>query len=199
MELTEERSETTGESTNVALLRGINVGGQRPVKMAELKHLFETLGYRNVRTYIQSGNVIFTSKEAEAPLRERLEREIATAFGFPVTVVVRTAEELAGVVTRCPYPTEALPEDASLYVALLAEAPSEKGVARLDACDVGPDECRLVGCDMYLLYRQSMRDTKLTNSLLERLRGVAATSRNWRTITTLTGMCAALKASERAR
>ncbi len=185
-------SETT---TYVALLRGVNVGGHRLIKMPELKRLFETMGFGQVRTYIQSGNVIFTSADEPLELlRQRIEREIAARFGFPVTVVPRTAAELERVIADCPFAADALAEGESLYVALLADAPSPDGVERLRACDCGSDEARIAGREVYLLYRRSVRDTPLTNAFLERTLGVAATTRNWRTMQTLVGMASATEA-----
>lgn len=181
----------SGEMTTyVALLRGINVGGHRKIKMANLKGVFEALGFGAVRTYIQSGNVLFQAAECEEPLRQRIEQQIAAMFGFPVTVALRTADEIAQLIADCPYAPDALQEDESLYVALLTHAPSPEGVERLLAVSAEPDECRIVGREVYLLYHRSARDTPLTNNLLEIRLGVPATTRNWRTITTLAAMSA---------
>ncbi len=175
-------------TTYIALLRGINVGGHRLIKMADLKAMFEAMGFGAVRTYIQSGNVVFQADEAEQPLRERIEHQIAATFGFPVTVALRTHDELARVIAACPFAPDGLSEGESLYVALLAEAPTPGGIERLLASKTEPDEYRVVGREVYLLYRQHMRVTQLTNSLLESRLGVPATSRNWRTIITLAAM-----------
>jgi uncharacterized protein (DUF1697 family) len=196
MDVTEGRaSEGAGTTTYVALLRGVNVGGHRLIKMPELKGLFEAMGCGHVRTYIQSGNVVFTSAdELLEPLRQRVEREIAARFGFPVTVVLRTAAELERIIADCPFASGALAEGESLYLALLADAPPPEGVARLRAYDGGSDEARIAEREVYLLYRLSMRDTPLTNAFLERMLGVAATTRNWRTMQTLAGMAGATEA-----
>src|SRR5258708_20996960 len=118
-------------TTYIGLLRGINVGGQKPIKMTELKQLFEAQGFGRVQTYIQSGNVVFTADRAEEPLRCQLEREIAAAFGFPVTVALRTADELERLIADCPFAADALRDEESLYVTLLAEAPVQSGIDRL--------------------------------------------------------------------
>lgn len=175
-------------TTSVALLRGINVGGHRLIKMAELKAMFEGMGFGAVQTYIQSGNVVFQAAEAEQPLRQRIERQIESAFGFPVTVALRSAGELTRLIAACPFAPDALGEGESLYAALLADTPSPAGIERLLASKTEPDECRVLGREVYLLYRQSMRLTQLTNNLIEGRLGVAATSRNWRTITALATM-----------
>ena len=188
-------SDGSGATAYVALLRGVNVGGHRPIKMPELKRLFEAMGFNRVRTYIQSGNVVFTSAdEPPEPLRQRIEREIAARFGFPVTVVLRTAAELERIIADCPFAASALAEGERLYVALLAEVPSPDGAERLRTCDRGNDEFRIMGREVYLLYRRSARDTLLTNAFLERTLGVAATTRNWRTMQTLAGMASATDA-----
>ncbi|HEX9414702.1 MAG TPA: DUF1697 domain-containing protein, partial [Ktedonobacterales bacterium] len=146
-------------TTYIALLRGINVGGQKPIKMTELKQLFEAQGFGRVQTYIQSGNVVFTADRAEEPLRRQLEREIAAAFGFPVTLALRTADELERLIAQCPFAVDALRDEESLYVSLLAAAPAQAGIDRLLARGSDVDELRLVGREVYLLLRQSIRLT----------------------------------------
>jgi len=188
-------SDGAGAITYVALLRGVNVGGHRLIKMAELKRLFEAMGFGRVRTHIQSGNVVFTSSDAlPEPLRQRIEREIAARFGFPVTVVLRTAAELERIIAACPFPADTLAEGENLYLALLADAPSPQAVERLRTSESGSDEFRIIGREVYLLYRRSARDTLLTNAFLERTLGVAATTRNWRTMRTLAEMASATEA-----
>lgn len=180
------------KATSIALLRGINVGGHRKIKMADLKAMFAGMGFGAVQTYIQSGNVIFQATEPEQPLRQRIEQQIEVVFGFPVTVALRTTDEWARIIADCPYTPDALKEDESLYVALLADTPSQAGIERMLASNAAPDEFHILGREVYLLYRQSMRDTQLTNYLLENRLGVAATSRNWRTMTALAAMGDAL-------
>src|SRR5579859_6821661 len=195
MDVTEGRaSDGSGATTYVALLRGINVGGHRPIKMLELQRMCAAMGFGQVRTYIQSGNVVFTSLESdESPeaLRQRIEAEIAARFGFPVTVVLRTAAELERIIAGCPFAADALAEGENLYLALLAGAPSPQAVERLRASESGSDEFRIMGREVYLLYRRSARDTLLTNAFIERVLGVAATTRNWRTMRTLAEMAKA--------
>ena len=180
-----EASDGFPTTTYIALLRGINVGGQKPIKMTELKRLFEVQGFGRVQTYIQSGNVVFTADRAEEPLRRQLEREIAAAFGFPVIVALRTADELERLIAQCPFAVDALRDEESLYVSLLAAAPAQAGIDRLLARGSDVDELRLVGREVYLLLRQSIRLTLFTNAFLERTLGVPATARNWRTISKL--------------
>ncbi|HEY3367555.1 MAG TPA: DUF1697 domain-containing protein [Symbiobacteriaceae bacterium] len=178
----------------IALLRGINVGGHKVIKMIELKRIFEAMGFGRVQTYIQSGNVLFESEAESEPLRRRIEHEITAGFGFSVTVVLRTAVELERITASCPFLADELPAGESLYVSLLAEAPCQEGIDRLLACNCEIDEFRIVGREIYLLYRQSVVKSKLTNNLLERALGVPATTRNWRTMNTLADMGKAMAA-----
>ena len=189
MELPGGQADNSGVMTTyIALLRGINVGGHRLIKMADLKAMFVALGFGGAQTYIQSGNVVFDADEAEQPLRERIEQQIAATFGFPVVVALRTHDELARVIMACPFAQDTLAEGERLYVALLAETPASVGIERMLASKIEPDEFRVLGREVYLLYRQNMRETQLTNNLLESRLGVPATTRNWRTLTTLAAM-----------
>ena len=179
-------------TTYIALLRAVNVGGHNKIKMAELKRMFEGMGLGQVQTYIQSGNVVFTADEAEQPLRQRIEREIEKTFGFPVTIILRTAAELQHVIAECPFAPDALQDGESLYVSLLAETPAQDGIDRLLAFADPVGECRVVGREVFLLYQQRMSDSKLQNNLIEQKLGVRATARNWRTLNTLAAMAQAI-------
>src|SRR3954453_19881462 len=94
----------------IALLRGINVGKHHRIKMADLKSLLETMGLTKVKTYIQSGNVLFEAKDEAEQLSQRLEDEISKTFGFPVPVILRTAEEYEQIIRDCPYSIDSLKE-----------------------------------------------------------------------------------------
>ncbi|HLN60655.1 MAG TPA: DUF1697 domain-containing protein [Symbiobacteriaceae bacterium] len=175
-------------TTYIALLRGINVGGHNIIKMADLRTMLERMGLGFVQTYIQSGNVVFQSEEAEEPLRRAMEEEIKRVFGFDVPVALRTAAELRAILARCPYPAENLLPGESLLVSLLAAAPSPEGVDRLGAVSHEPDEFRLLGRELYLLCRQPIHKSKLTNQFFEKKLGVPVTARNWQTMTKLAAL-----------
>lgn len=172
----------------MALLRAINVGGNRKIKMEDLRACFAAWGFPDARTYIQSGNVVFRADEAEEPLRRRLEAGIAEAFGFHVTVVLRTAQELATLLASSPFPPDTLADGENLYVACLASTPTPGAEERLASAATGRDACQLVGREVYLLYRQPSHESKLTNAWLERATGTEATTRNWRTLTALAAL-----------
>lgn len=182
----------SGKTIYVALLRGINVGGKNKIKMAELRTALEDIGLGRVKTYIQSGNVLFESPDDEASVRQKIEQEIASVFGITLTVVMRTAEEIEHIVAHCPFSAELIAEAAascvgeSLYVALLPESPPSSGIEKLAAANNGNDAYHIAGRDVYLLFRHSVRDAKLSTNL-QKL-GVTATVRNWNTMNKLVEM-----------
>ncbi len=109
----------------IALLRGINVGGHKIIKMADLKQTFESIGLKQVKTYIQSGNIVFESERDIDFLNKRIQSEIKNVFGFDVPVMLRTHEEFINVIKRCPYEVNSLREGESIHVAFLANELSE--------------------------------------------------------------------------
>jgi len=177
----------------VALLRGINVSGHNIIKMADLRAMFESMGISPVQTYIQSGNVLFRSDDGPDELSVRITARIAETFGLQVPVVLRTKEELERVLRDCPYPTDGLAPGESVYVALLADVPALEAAERLLAYRDETDELRLSGREVYILYRRSAHQSKLTNAWIEKRLGVAATTRNWQTTSKLAAMALALE------
>ena len=170
----------------IALLRGINVGGNKRIKMADLKKLFESLGLEKVKTYIQSGNVLFESEEEAEVLGHKIETGIKKEFGFSVTVVLRTASELEQIIKNCPFQSDSLPEGESVQVAFLEGAPTEEGINYLQNYDRKPDEYQIIGNDVYLYFHQSILDSKLAKQLPKL--GVQATVRNWKTVIKLSSL-----------
>jgi uncharacterized protein (DUF1697 family) len=161
----------------VALLRGVNVGG-RTVPMAGLREAFEQLGHTNVRTYIQSGNVVFDAKGSTPEVRSALERAIDETFGLAVTVLLRTPAELAKVVAQNPYGPDA-------YVTFLEVVPDRHRVAALDPVAFAPDEFRVIGREVFLRCPNGYGRTKINNTFFEKKLAIRATTRNWRTVETL--------------
>jgi uncharacterized protein (DUF1697 family) len=170
--------------TYVALLRGINVGSHKRVAMADLRALFEGLGAADVATYVQSGNVVFKSADGAEKLTRAIERRIHRDLGLSVTVVVLTRAQLTKVLGGNPF-AKAKKAPSKLHVAFLAEKPPRAKVSKLDPEHGRPDEFRVVGRQVYLHYPSGYGKTKLTNAYFEKQLGVAATTRNWRTITKL--------------
>ena len=161
-----------------ALLRGINVGGNKKIAMPALKALFEELGFADVVTYIQSGNVVFRTSKADASV---IEQRIAEVFGHEVTVILRTAAELAAVANGNPF----LSADANLkqlYVTYLDRKPTGEAAGRLDSDRSPGDRYSLRGRELYLDLGNGAGRTKLTLDYLERTLGVKGTARNWNTV-----------------
>lgn len=166
---------------SIALLRAINVGGNHPIAMADLRDVLVAAGCEDVTTYIQSGNVVFTHPEAAtAHLAASLEQRIAAATGFDVPVVLRTADEWTAVIRDNPFSDA---EPTKLLVGFLAEDPAAAAVAASEAIDpaaFAPEAFVLRGREVYLLLPNGIGRAKLTGALRPLLS--AATARNWRTV-----------------
>jgi len=175
----------------VAMLRGINVSGNKPVKMEALRASFEALGFKNVRTYVQSGNVVFEAKEREAaPLGSKIVARIKRDFGFEVPVLVLGAGELGRVVDENPFLEQRGPEIdvTKLHVTFLAAAPAAAGLKKMQGVSSGRDAFHCLGKTIYLACPDGYGNTKLSNNAFERALGASATTRNWKTVTTLVAM-----------
>jgi len=162
------------------LLRGINVGGRNPVAMADLRALFESLGYSDVATYIQSGNVTFRTGRPVRP--ETIEAAVATRMGFDVAVVLRKASDLVRIVHANPF--GAL-DPKHLHVGFLAENPPAQAAKGLDPAACAPEEFVLRGCEIYLHLPHGMGRARLPMYLDRRLK-IPTTVRNWSTVLKLT-------------
>lgn len=171
--------------SRLALLRGINVGGKNMLPMRDLAGMFEEAGCENVRTFIQSGNVIFTAAGTVAKgLAGVVASKIEERFGYKVPVILRTAEQLRDVVSNNPFPGA---EDI-LHVMFLADRPGAAKVAALDPKRSAPDVFIVRGSEVYLHLPVGVRDTKLTNAWFDSKLGTVSTGRNWRTVTKLLAM-----------
>lgn len=166
----------------VALLRGINVGGKAKVPMAALRDVCESAGCEDVVTYIQSGNVVLTSKLSADKLRGALEAAIAGEFGFNPAVMIRTAKEMAAVVEHNAYPDA---DEKSIHVGFLHAAPNAATKKCLAAIDCAPEEVTAVGRELYLHLPSGMGRAALPVQLERCLRPAPVTVRNWRTVTKL--------------
>lgn len=165
-----------------ALLRGVNVGGKNLVPMKALAALFTDTGCRNVTTYIQSGNVIFTADAAVAGrLPATIFRRIAEQFGFSVPVILRSGPQLETIVSNNPYCGKGLPESA-LHVGFLAERPDDAAVQSLDRARSLPDSFEVSGSEIYLYLPNGAGKTKLTNAWFDSKLKTVSTLRNWATV-----------------
>ena len=174
----------------VALLQGINVGKHKRVAMADLRALVERLGYTEVKTHLNSGNVVFAAaSSANEELATLIEDAISKELGLEVPVVVRSGEELARIVAGNPFP-EAAADQTTLHVTFLSEAPDPERVAALAEVERGDDDYRVVGANVYLYYPHKLTGATFMPTGLGKALGVVATSRNWRTVTRLAEMAA---------
>ncbi|HZT98516.1 MAG TPA: DUF1697 domain-containing protein [Ktedonobacteraceae bacterium] len=167
----------------VSLLRGINVGGHHKIRMDELKELYESLGFKDVLPYIQSGNVVFTSDEADLTrLRRQIEEGLEKKFGFHVEVIVRTSAELKEILDNNPFQGQQSKESKWVVVMFLESRPDETAQEDLLKTYVGPEELFIIGKEVYIYYTEGIGRSKLSHSLIEKKLKTVGTARNWNTI-----------------
>ena len=165
----------------VSILRGINVGGHNRIKMADLKVLYETLDFTNVRTLIQSGNVVFNSNLASpSELEARINDEIRIAFNFNVMVFIRTINELKEIIEHNPF-CETY-EDSKIHITFLSDCPKSPNFKVIDEVKDQSEEFRVSGREIYLFLPNGYGRTKLSNNFFENKLNVNCTTRNWRTV-----------------
>jgi len=176
------------------MLRSINVGGRNRVAMADLRGIANSLGYGDVSTYVQSGNLVFTGSGSPAAVGRAIEDRIASDLGVGVPVVVRTKLQLGRVLRENPFALQDL-DEKTVHVTFLSERAKSGKVAQLRerAGQFGNDRFDVIGSQVYLHCPGGYGETKLNNSYLEGRLGVTATTRNWRTVTTLASMTEQLR------
>jgi uncharacterized protein (DUF1697 family) len=175
--------------TYVALLRSVNVSGRNQVAMDDLRPLVVAAGYRNPTTYVQSGNVVFSGRGSPQAVGRAIEARMASELGWSVPVIVRSKDQLREILDTNPYVHHDL-EPKTLHVTFLAGSPDPQAVEALaaDAARFGDDRSTVIGHEVYLHCPGGYGRTKLNNAYLERRLGCSATTRNWRTVTTLAAM-----------
>jgi uncharacterized protein (DUF1697 family) len=172
--------------TYIAMIRGINVSGHKKIKMDQLRESFEALGFSQVRTYIQSGNVIFqTARTSPTDLSKRIEERIGADFGFSVAVILRTSGEMGKTIQDNPFLTKPGIDSSKLHVTFLSQLPVPTTLKKLDTWRAEPDEFRYFGKEIYLHCPNGYGRTKLSNNAFERVLSVSATTRNWNTVNKL--------------
>ena len=185
-------SAESGKEVKVALLRGINVGGKNKLPMKDLAAMFEDAGCHDVKTYIQSGNVLF---RAEPPLDNKISslitESILSRFGYQIPVVTRAARELKEIVKANPF-LEHSAELDKLHVAFLSEIPDQAKVEALDANRSAPDEFAVLGNEIYLYCPNGLARTKLTNNYFDSTLSTTSTMRNWKTVLRLLDMATSI-------
>ena len=169
-------------TTYISILRGINVGGHRMIKMDALKQMFAGIGFQNIQTYIQSGNIVFQDKKADPQkLEKKISKAITEKFGFDVPVIVKEFSELKQIISDNPFLKDKTKDLAHFHVTFLSNHPGHESYNKIEAIPYQPDEFHLVEKAIYLYCPNSYSNSKLTNGFFETKLKVTATTRNWKT------------------
>lgn len=176
----------------IALLRGINVGGHKKVPMAQLREVLGGLGYEDVKTYVNSGNAVFTAPAAPAGRFEGdIEAALREALGFEVPVVVRTRDELAAI--AADNPLAGVADNPAKHLVLFTREPIDPAaLADLDPADYAPEEFHLRGRELHLWSPEGINQSEIVKTMTAKRLGVTATGRNWRTVEKLLALADAV-------
>jgi uncharacterized protein (DUF1697 family) len=174
----------------ISMLRGINVGGHKRIKMDKLRASFEALGFEQVKTYIQSGNVVFkTKKTSTSVLSRKIEEKILSDFGFSVSVISRSSDEMANTIEGNPFLKESGIDQEKLHVTFLSEAPAPAALKKLVDLIAPPDQCSSIDREIYFYLPNGVSGSVLMKSPVDRILAVVTTTRNWRTVNSLHQIC----------
>ena len=175
--------------TFISLLRGINVGGHRKIRMADLTGAYEKLGLTNVRTYVQSGNVVFgCAIRSTSKVAALIEQQIQSCFGHDVNVLIRTPRDLRRIIDTNPFSTAAKKDPAKVSMMFLTSRPLAALAKSCEAVDSGKDKFSVGRQEIYLHCPDGAGRTKLNSAFFERRLKMPTTSRNWRTVEALYDM-----------
>ena|SRR3989442_8525153 len=170
----------------ISMLRGINIGSHKRMKMEKLRSSFEALGFQQVKTYIQSGNVVFqAAKLSPAALSKKIEERIITDFGFSVDVISRTRDEMDKVIKGNSFLKESGIDPSRLHVAFLSDVPTAVAVKKLQGLTIPPDQVCCSGKEIYLYFPNGFSGSSLWKHPLDRVLAVLTTTRNWNTVNQL--------------
>ncbi len=173
-------------TTYISILRGINVSGQRMIKMDALKQMYSELGFKNIQTYIQSGNVVFQFKKSEAgKLEKMISKKLNETSGFEVPVIAKELQEIKDVLENNPFINEKHENTDHLYVTFLSEEPSKESIEKINSGQYSNDKFIIKGKTIYLFCSTGYGKTKLSNTFFENKLKLNATTRNWKTINKL--------------
>ena len=166
----------------ISFLRGINVGGHKKIKMAELRQLYVSLALDDVRSILQSGNVVFRTGETDfSKLQQRIEAGIQDGFGFEVRVILRGVEDFRDLIARHPFDDEQISQGGKISVVFLNSEPSDLALADLFDNNPGAEIIHAKATELYIYYGDGKAGSKLDNSRIERRLQTIASARNWNT------------------
>jgi uncharacterized protein (DUF1697 family) len=171
-------------ATYVVLLRGINLARHKRIAMDRLRDVLTSDGYQDVRTYVQSGNVVLRSRSGEKALTAAIQGRLSDAFGFDIGIFVRTAGQLADIAANNPFLRPGVDPGRQLHVAFLEAAPAPRALAALDPHRAPPDELHPRGREVYVWAPNGIGPSKVLHGL-DRILERSMTVRNWRTVTAL--------------
>ena len=173
----------------ISLLRGINVSGQKKIKMDDLRALYESLNFQKVTTYIQSGNVVFQSADSQADeIGDQIAQRIQSVYGFQVSIIIRTHQEIDELFKNNPFLYNRQEDISKLYVTFLAGLPPAPAVESIDTAGTNSEELLFSGREIYMFCPNGYGKTKLSNNFFEKKLGITATTRNWKTVQKLHGL-----------
>ncbi len=170
----------------IALLRGINIGPHKRMKMEKLRTCCEGLGFQSVKTFIQSGNVVFRAgKLSPAAVSRKLQEQIVRDFGFSADVVTRSKDEMTKIVDSNPLVKLRGIDPTKLHVVFLSDAPAPAAIKKLESLTLAPDKAHVAGKEIYFYFPNGVSGSSLWKHPLDRVLGVSATMRNWNTVNSL--------------
>jgi uncharacterized protein (DUF1697 family) len=181
----------------ISLLRGVNLANHNRIKMEALRALYESLGLREPQSYVQSGNIIFKTRERDlARLARRIETAIENGFGFRTDVILRTPADLRDAVAKNPFRTRPDIDPRKLLVTFLASDPGERARENIRGIKVDPEELWIDGRELYVYFPNGMARPKLSWPRIEKTLKMSGTGRNWNCVTKLLEMAEKMERSE---
>jgi uncharacterized protein (DUF1697 family) len=181
----------------ISMLRGINVGSHNRIKMDALQALYKSLNFENPRTYVQSGNVIFRTKEKNVPaLAKKIQNAIERTFKCRPEVILRTTDELRAVIAATPFAGRPDLHPGKILVTFLATEPGTQAQASLLSLKSYPEEIHLKGRELYIYFPDGAGKSKLPWSKVEKLFQTAGTARNWNSVTKMLAIAEELEGSD---
>lgn len=173
----------------ISMLRGVNLGPHNRMKMEELRAVYDSLKLQDPRTYVQSGNVLFKTKERdEGKLGSRIQDGIEKKFGFRPDVILRTTEELRMAVAKNPFSTRKNIDPSKLLVSFLTAAPQSDACEKLRALDTAPEELWIDGREIFIYYPNGLARPKFQWTKADKILKVVGTGRNWNSVTKMLAM-----------